>query len=273
MRSRIILGLLLVLLAGQLTDCAKKKQKLTAPEVQVSAPVLCKFTRIEVKPDLVDNQEVYIKSGKQVQLTAAAYNDAGQVVPANLQWYFRGLPQDSRLLTSGGHRLSVSGSSAVFSADGMASGDFRIAAEAPDCHDKDGQHLRGVSKITVYPAAGQEAVCGPIIVMFGLDREITNETVLGFWDFSLRAQVYGPKKMKGYKVRFYLGKEQQKLKKITPLEELRYNRLIKPEYNREAYYWAYTPVYLATGNWTASYELLKGKQVICASTPTYFTTR
>jgi len=273
MRSKLILGLILILSATQFVDCAKKKQKLTSPEVQVSAPVFCKFTRIEIKPDLVENQEVYIKSGKQVQLTATAYDNAGKTVPVTLQWYVRGLPQDSRLMESGGHKLAASGNSAVFSADGMASGDFRIAAEAPDCHDQNNQHLRGASKITVYPAPGQEAVCGQILIMFGQDREITNETVLGFYDFVLKAQVYGPKMMKGYKVRFYLGKEKQKLKKISPLEELRHNYLVKPEQNREAYYWAYTPIYLATGNWAAYYELLKGKQVVCASTPTYFTTR
>lgn len=274
MRLKVaVLGMIVILSATMLAGCGKKKEKLTTPEVQVSPPALCKFSRIEVKPDVVENQEVYIKSGKQIQFVATAYDAAGKTAPADLQWYFRGLPQDSRLTESGGHKLTASGNTALFSAEGLASGEFRIAAEAPDCHDQYGQHLRGVSKITVYPAADQEAVCGPIQVMFGNEREITNETVLGFYSFILKAQIYGPKKMKGYKVRFYLGKEKQKLKKLSPIEELRYNRLEKPEQNREAYYWAYTPAWLATGNWAAYYELLKGKQVVCASTPTYFTTR
>ena len=75
----------------------KKKLEIGEKPMAVNPPALCKFSRIEVKPAVVDNAEVIIKSGKQVSFSATAYDSAGKEAPANFSWAFRGLPQDNKL--------------------------------------------------------------------------------------------------------------------------------------------------------------------------------
>lgn len=252
---------------------AGKKDKVVVDKSVPQPPPLCPFSRIDVKPAVVDDQGIFIGSGKQVQFTAKAYDEAGREVPANLSWYFRGLPQDMKFNQLAGHEIVGSGGSATFFAKGLASGTFKLMALDESCVSKNNLPIHGDAELTVYPAPDQAAICGPILIMYGQEREITNEQLLGFTNFNLKAEIYGPKNLKGYKVRFYVGKEGQKMHKVSPDEELIYNKIVKPGFGREAYYWAFSPVWLSYGNFAASYELLKDKKPVCASTVTYWTAR
>jgi len=247
---------------------AKKKPKLSPkPEAQSSPPPVCSFSKIIITPELVNDPEVYAGSGKEIYFQAVAYDEMGREVPAHLKWYFRGLPQEEQLTEVAGHKIIGADSKAVFLAEGLASGVFRIAAEAVDCVDQYGRHPRGIARIAVYPDPSQVAICGPILAKYG-EREITNETVLGFINFILQAYVYGPQDLKGYKVRFYLNG-----KRIKPDRKLIYNKKLTPQFEQEAGYWSWMPVWLAPGDYYAYYELVKDDQPVCSSTSTYFTAR
>ncbi len=270
MKKRIILALALILSVGLLVGATKKDKKKGKKAVEAPAPVVlptCGFSKIVLSPDRVNDPQITVGAGKEVKLIAKAYDGSGKQVPANLVWYFRGLPEGEKLTTSDGHKLTASGDSAVFSVSGMAAGNFKIAAESSGCLDADQRPIRGVSELEVYPAPGEPAHCGPILVMYG-QREITNERLLGYLNFILRAEVYGPKKLQGYKIQFFLEG-----KKVEPLRGLIYNKTIKPGFDQEASYWNYVPAWLPAGAYAASYQLLKDKKVVCESTNTYFTAR
>jgi len=273
MRAKTTLAVIVIIMAGMMLAAGKKKDKLVVDQAVPQPPAVCSFSRIEVKPAVVDDQGMFIGSGKQVQFTAVAYDDAGREAPANLSWYFRGLPQDMKFSTLAGHEITGSGGSATFIAKGLASGTFKITAEDETCVNKDNLHIFGGAEINIYPAPDQAAICGPILLMYGQEREITNEQLLGFTNFNIKAEIYGPKNLKGYKVRFYAGKEGKKMHRVRPDEELIRNQLMKAGYGREAYYWAFSPVWLSYGNFAASYELVKDNKPVCASTVTYWTAR
>jgi len=268
MKKLSIIFLVLGLIFTSGLGLARKKKSQPSPKLeQEPAPPICNFSQIVVSPELVNDSEVYAGSGKEIYFQAIAYDEQGREVPAHLKWYFRGLPLEEQLTEVAGHKIVGADSKAVFIAEGLASGIFRIAAEAVDCVDQYGRHPRGVARIVVYPNPSQIAICGPILVQYG-EREITNETVLGFINFILRAEVYGPKGLKGYKVRFYLND-----KRIKPDRKLIYDKKLTPQLEQEAGYWAWIPVWLAPGDYFAYYELLKDDQPVCSSTSTYFTAR
>jgi len=268
MKKKIVVGLALILSLGLLVSAEKKDQGKKAEEAPAPEVLpICGFSRIAVTPASVDDPEIYVGAGKEIQFTAQAYDQAGKEVPANLVWYFRGLPQGEKLAASDGHKLTASGASAALSVSGRASGTFRIAAEGSDCLDPNGRPLRGTAQVEIYPAPGEPARCGPVLVMYG-EREITNEKLLGYINFIFRAEIYGPRKLKGYKIQFYLDD-----KKVTPKRGLTYDKKLKPGMEQEAGYWAYVPVWLKAGDYSVGYELLKDNKPVCSSTNTYFTAR
>lgn len=248
---------------------------------------------------MVDQPEIIVGSGKQVQFTAVAYDENRREVPANLTWSFRGLPQGMKYTDMLGHTIAGNGSTATLTVKGMAVGLFKIAAEDETCLSKENTSLFGAAEVNVYPIPSEPALCGPIQVKLGQEHEITNEKVIGFNLFNLKAEIYGPRKLDGYRVRFYVGKESvpgdqtvhkgetvftmreertsnqliYPLHKVSPTDTLIYNKLIKPGMGKEAYYWSYSPVWLAYGNFAGYYELLKSGKPVCSSTITYWTTR
>jgi len=280
MKVRIVVAIILAGALALVPGFAKEKQAdkdlLKAPEAIKQPPAVCKFSRIAMTPGAVDDTEIIIGSGKEVVFRATAFDESGKEVPANLTWYFRNIVYDQRYTEMGGHTLVASGNEAAFTAKGLAAGVMKVAAVDEGCVDKDNHPIRGAAEVKVYPAPGQEALCGPVQVKFGQESEITNEKVIGFTSFYLRAEVYGPKKLKGYRVRFYVGKESEPKHKVSPTEELNYDKKAMPPIaaeGRPAFYWAYSPVWVSHGNFAASYELLKNGKPVCASTETYWTSR
>lgn len=274
MKRKMILGVVLFLSLGLLVSASKKDEKKKKDQEknlkETPAPVVlpsCSFSRIVVTPEKVDDPSVVVGSGQELKFSAQAYDSAGKPVSANLKWYFRDLPPAEKPDTRGGHKLIASGATATFQVSGLASGTFKIAAEAVDCVDPNGRPVRGVAEISVYPLPGEPSRCGPILVMYG-EREVTNEKLLGFINFILRAEIYGPKNLKGYQIQFYLDD-----KKITPRRNLIYDKQMTPGMDQEAGYWNYMTVWLKPGDYSAHYELLKDKKPVCASTKTYFTAR
>ncbi len=270
MKRLVIVGMAFLVVLGCFNALAKKKKKVKAEAEQTVQPSplpACNFSKIVISPDFVNDPSVYIGSNKEIYFEATAYDDEGKEVPVHLQWYFRGLPLGEKLTVVAGHKIVGADSKGVFIASGLASGAFRIAAEAVDCVDKYGRHPRGVAKVIVYPNPNEVAICGPILVKYG-EREITNETVLGFINFILQANVYGPENLKGYKVRFYLNN-----RRVKPDRKLIYDRKMEPQFDQPAGYWAWVPVWLAPGDYSAYYVLLKDGEPVCSSTTTYFTAR
>ncbi len=273
MNKKLVFGFVFLLAAGLLMAAAQKntdkdKEKNLA---ETPAPVIlpvCAYSRIAVTPDRVNDPSIIAGGGNELQFQAGAYDAAGKPVAANLIWYFRGLPEDKKLDTADGHRLVGSGASATLFASGLAAGTFKIAAEATDCTDQNGRPLRGTATVEVYPNPDEPAKCGPILVKNG-EREITDEKLIGFINFILRAEVYGPKKLKGYKVEFYLDD-----KKVDPTRALFYDKTMKAGMDQPAFYWAYMPVWLKPkDDYSVYYRLLKDQQPVCSSANTYFSVR
>lgn len=272
MKKKVILGLTLLLSIGLLISAGKKDKSMEReknikekPEPQVLPK--CSYSRIIISPAKVDDPAIIVGTGKEIQFSAKAYDSSGKEVSANLKWYFRDLPPAQKPDTADGHKLVGSGQTAIMQVSGMASGAFKIAAEATDCVDQNDRPLRGTAEVIVYPNPDEPARCGPVLVMYG-EREVTNEKLLGFLNFILRAEIYGPKNLKGYKIQFYLDD-----KKVEPRRGLIYSKTMKPGFEQEAAYWNYVPVWLKPGDYSAYYELLKDNQPVCSSTKAYFTAR
>jgi hypothetical protein len=247
----------------------KKDKKKVAPTVASVVLPTCGYSKIIVSPDTVSSPDLLVGSGKQIQFSAKAVDASGKEVPANLIWFFHGLPMEKKITTSGGHKLVASGSTATLSLDGLAAGNFQIAAQGSDCQDKDGREVRGLSNVVVNPTPGEPLLCGPVTIIYGT-KEITNERSLGFTNLIFKSEFYGPKNvdMKSYKVNFYLNN-----KKVSPSAKLTHDNVNpaklgqQQKYDGVIYYW------LARGDFELSYELVKNNKPVCSSTATYFTTR
>jgi hypothetical protein len=251
-------------------SCLGKKKLEPEEAVEKPAPPVCSAAQVKLKPDFVENPDLAVGSGRFVDFQASAYDVSGQPVSVDLDWYFRGLPEDAdRTMIGQGHKLTKTGPvSASFEAAGHTAGTFGIAAEVPDCTGESGLPVRGTAKVVVNARPGAPALCGPVSILYGR-RDVSGETVIGFIPIRLKAELFGPKSMRKHlRVRFYLNGKQ-----IKPDRKLILDDMATPQFSQEAAYWAYIPFWRPAGEYEAYYELRDGEELVCTSNTAYLTAR
>ncbi len=260
-----------VLFALLLCSCIGGGKKKEVIEEEKPAPPLCSAARVEITPDFFESPELIVGSGMSLELNALAYDASGNPVDVDLDWYFRGLPDYvDRSVIGQGHKLNGTGPMrSSMQAAGFTAETLKIAAEVPGCADEKGLPVRGTAKVVVAPKPDAPAVCGPASILYGR-KEVSGETVIGFVPIRLKADVFGPAKIKkGLRVKFYLNG-----KHIKPDRKLIRDRNGAPRHGQEAAYWAYIPFWRPTGEYETYYELVeKGGEIVCASNTAYFTAR
>ncbi len=263
-------------------SCLGKKKVEAEDAVEGPSLPLCSAAEVRVEPNVVDDSDLVVGSGRDVEFQASAYDASGQPVSVELDWYFRGLPDESdRTVTGQGHRLTKTGPmSACFEASGYTAGTFGIAAELPACTGESGLPVRGTVKVIVNARPDAPVLCGPVNILYG-QRDVSGETVIGFIPIRLKAELFSPSSRKALedmrkrlRVRFYLNEKQ-----IKPDRKIILDHGASPWFKskesggREPVYWAYIPFWRPAGEYKAYYELLDGEELVCASDTAYFTAR
>ncbi len=267
-------GLALILVASllSLSGCGDKKEEVVEKEKKFQLNE-CPLSRIEVSPEKVYHECVLGESCK-IELTATAYDNAGQEVETDLYWSVRYPDGNDDKVTGRGHRLSVSDNRhGLFIASGHAVGIFTVRVEDRSCNlavESAPQYVMGQSWIEVEPPPNADIVCGPMRLTYGDRLDRMGDTILASAKALLLAEVSTDEKLNrlDHRVQFYLNGEP-----FMTTRPLYKDPQIKTSHGRSTGYLSYLPLYIAPGKFSVYYELLEEGEIVCGSRTERFKTR